>query len=50
MGDRRWRELLEMHHAVVRRELRRFLGREVDTAGDGFLARLSLFGGYACRK
>jgi class 3 adenylate cyclase len=38
LGDRRWRELLERHHAVVRRELERFRGREVDTAGDGFLA------------
>jgi len=38
LGDRRWRELLETHHAAVRRELERFGGREVDTAGDGFLA------------
>jgi class 3 adenylate cyclase len=38
LGDRRWRELLEQHHALVRRELDRFDGREVDTAGDGFLA------------
>jgi len=38
MGDRRWRELLERHHAVVRRQLQRFRGREIDTAGDGFLA------------
>jgi pimeloyl-ACP methyl ester carboxylesterase len=38
LGDRRWRELLERHHAVIRRELTRFRGREVDTAGDGFLA------------
>jgi class 3 adenylate cyclase len=38
LGDRRWRELLEAHHAVVRRELERFGGRELDTAGDGFLA------------
>lgn len=38
LGDRRWRELLEAHHAAVRRELERFRGREVDTAGDGFLA------------
>jgi class 3 adenylate cyclase len=38
LGDRRWRELLERHHAVVRRELSRFQGREVETAGDGFLA------------
>jgi class 3 adenylate cyclase len=38
LGDRRWRELLEQHHDVVRRALERFQGREVDTAGDGFLA------------
>jgi class 3 adenylate cyclase len=38
LGDRRWRELLEQHHVVVRRALERFQGREVDTAGDGFLA------------
>jgi class 3 adenylate cyclase len=38
LGDRRWREVLEHHHALVRRELIRFRGREVDTAGDGFLA------------
>jgi pimeloyl-ACP methyl ester carboxylesterase len=38
LGDRRWRELLEVHHAAVRRQLDRFRGREVDTAGDGFLA------------
>ena len=38
LGDRRWTELLERHDALVRRELDRFRGREVDTAGDGFLA------------
>ncbi|HEX7255026.1 MAG TPA: adenylate/guanylate cyclase domain-containing protein [Gaiellaceae bacterium] len=38
LGDRRWRSLLEQHHSSVRRELRRFRGNEVDTAGDGFLA------------
>jgi len=38
LGDRRWRELLEVHHATTRRELARFRGREVGTAGDGFLA------------
>jgi len=38
LGDHRWRELLEEHHAIVRAELRRFRGREIDTAGDGFLA------------
>jgi pimeloyl-ACP methyl ester carboxylesterase len=38
LGDRRWRDLLESHHALVREQLARFHGREVDTAGDGFLA------------
>jgi len=38
LGDRAWRELLERHHALVRRELVRFRGSEVDTAGDGFFA------------
>jgi len=38
LGDRAWRDLLERHHALVRTELRRFRGREVDTAGDGFFA------------
>jgi len=38
LGDRRWRELLERHHVLVRKELERFNGRELDTAGDGFLA------------
>jgi class 3 adenylate cyclase len=38
LGDRRWRELLERHHEAVRHELARFSGREIDTAGDGFLA------------
>jgi class 3 adenylate cyclase len=38
LGDRRWRDVLEAHDAGVRELLRRFHGREVDTAGDGFLA------------
>ena len=38
MGDSRWRELLARHDATVRRQLERFRGREIDTAGDGFLA------------
>jgi class 3 adenylate cyclase len=38
LGDTAWRELLEKHHAIVRRELARFQGRELDTAGDGFFA------------
>jgi pimeloyl-ACP methyl ester carboxylesterase len=38
LGDRRWSELLEAHHARVRALISRYGGREVDTAGDGFLA------------
>jgi class 3 adenylate cyclase len=38
LGDEGWCSLLERHHAVVRGELERFHGREVDTAGDGFFA------------
>jgi class 3 adenylate cyclase len=38
LGDSRWRELLEEHHRLVRSQLTRFRGREVDTAGDGFFA------------
>jgi class 3 adenylate cyclase/pimeloyl-ACP methyl ester carboxylesterase len=38
LGDRRWRELLGDQRAAVRRELDRHRGREIDTAGDGFLA------------
>jgi class 3 adenylate cyclase len=38
LGDSRWGALLSAHDRVVRRELERFHGREIDTAGDGFLA------------
>jgi len=38
LGDGAWRELLERHHSIVRRELAHFGGREIDTAGDGFFA------------
>jgi class 3 adenylate cyclase len=38
LGDAGWRELLERHHALVRAELARARGSEVDTAGDGFFA------------
>ncbi len=38
LEDRRWKELLRRHHNAIRQELRRFRGREVDTAGDGFFA------------
>ena len=39
LGDRRWGEVLSEHHRRVRRQLARFRGVEIDTAGDGFLAR-----------
>jgi pimeloyl-ACP methyl ester carboxylesterase len=38
VGDRNWHDLLDSHHQLVRRELEHFRGREIDTAGDGFLA------------
>ncbi len=38
LGDTAWRELLRRHHAIVRQELIRAHGRELDTAGDGFFA------------
>ena len=39
LGDRRWRDVLTQHHADVRRELGRYRGLEVDSAGDGFFCR-----------
>ena len=36
IGDRRWRTLLESFYALMRRNLERYRGREIDTAGDGF--------------
>ena len=41
LGDEHWRDLLDSHDTVVRRELQRFGGREVNTAGDGFVATFS---------
>ena len=38
LGDRDWADLLERHHSLVREQLARFRGREVDNAGDGFFA------------
>ena len=38
MGDRNWHALLDAHDAIVRVQLVRFRGREVNTSGDGFLA------------
>ena len=39
LGDRRWSDVLARHHADVRKELDRFRGEEIDTAGDGFFCR-----------
>ena len=38
MGDKAWRDLVGRHNALVRRQLERFRGQELDTAGDGFVA------------
>jgi pimeloyl-ACP methyl ester carboxylesterase len=38
LGDRRWRDLLDNHHATIRRNLVRFRGHEIKTTGDGILA------------
>ena len=37
-GDRRWRDLLDQHHVIVRAQLERYAGREIGTTGDGFFA------------
>jgi class 3 adenylate cyclase len=41
LGDDRWRDLLDNHDTIVRHQLQRFGGREVNTAGDGFVATFS---------
>ena len=41
LGDDRWRDLLDNHDTIVRHQLQRFAGREVNTAGDGFVATFS---------
>jgi class 3 adenylate cyclase len=41
LGDNRWHDLLDNHDTIVRHELQRFGGREVNTAGDGFVATFS---------
>ncbi len=38
LGDKAWRDVLDQHHASVRRELGHFRGQEISTTGDGFLA------------
>ena len=39
IGNTRWSELVTHHHRLIRAELKRFGGREQDTAGDGFFAK-----------
>jgi class 3 adenylate cyclase len=41
LGDGRWRDLLDNHDTIIRHELQRYGGREVNTAGDGFVATFS---------
>ena len=38
LGDAAWRHLLDLYYTVARKEIARFRGREMDTAGDGFFA------------
>jgi class 3 adenylate cyclase len=38
LGDRSWTDILAQHHSLVREEIRRHRGREINTLGDGFLA------------
>jgi class 3 adenylate cyclase len=41
LGDSAWRQVLERHNRIVRAQLDRFRGTEIDTTGDGFLATFS---------
>jgi len=38
LGDSRWRNLLDSHHAMIKRNLSRFRGQEIKNTGDGVLA------------
>ena len=38
LGDRRWHDLLDAYYGMIRRQLDRFAGREINTTGDGLLA------------
>jgi len=37
VGDRKWKDLLQAHDAIVRRQLRNYEGQEINTTGDGFI-------------
>jgi class 3 adenylate cyclase len=51
VGDRTWRSLLEQHNRLVREDLHRYQGKEIDTTGDGFLATFDAPGrAIACAR
>jgi class 3 adenylate cyclase len=51
LGGAAWRQVLERHHRLVRSQLDRFAGTEVDTTGDGFLATFaSASSAVACAR
>jgi class 3 adenylate cyclase/acyl-coenzyme A thioesterase PaaI-like protein len=41
LGDAKWRELLDEHHRLLRSEIARCHGVEVDTQGDGFFSKFT---------
>ena len=50
-GDQEWLRILGEHNAVVRKELERFNGKEVETTGDGFIATFeNVTGAINCAK
>ncbi|HET8785622.1 MAG TPA: adenylate/guanylate cyclase domain-containing protein [Candidatus Limnocylindrales bacterium] len=51
LGDARWRQTLADHNRIVRREIERFRGREIDTTGDGFFVAFdSAAGAVQCAR
>ncbi len=38
LGDQSWRDLLDLHDGMIRSQLDRFQGQEINTTGDGFVA------------
>ena len=51
LGDARWRQTLTDHNRIVRRQIERFHGREIDTTGDGFFVAFdSAAGAVHCAR
>jgi len=51
LGDARWRQMLADHNRIVRHEIERFRGREIDTTGDGFFVAFdSAAGAVHCAR